>query len=1433
MQAMKSSVTQSQSRKPSTTSSTKKPEPKKSSKLTSWPRNAEERKFLYYKYTSGRERLSYQFLELMVRGEDIFKGVTKPVLKRAYIKADEYGDSKSEGLLTRKEFPYFLKYLLYFVELWKVFEKIDESKRGKLLQADFVKNRAMLEPKMTKERALEIFKQMDDDGGGAVSFDEFCNWGMKQPTILAYNNKEFFAADPSINDVEAEEEEEVVDIPKVEEEELKEETVPVEIEAPEVSAKDQEINDLRARIAALEQMIAELQRKLLEGSKDEKLDSELARLNSLNAELSKKLQEAAAAHSDPLKQEYARIKSLNDELRRRLAELESVHANIAEKMKRLDSSNQELDRRVLKLPQASPLHAELKALLASSSGVRARVSDCLCRRTQWTQELESIRGFHSELQKTRLSSAGVEKSRVSHEELEARVSEAVKEHEKLREELRRLRDANRDLARKLVLSRAQTKISKLAGFLDELEKKAEGLKTQHGGLGEKLKRISASVSELEKRAGSGAESQEKLLKARGRLADLEKRWAGCHCGRVNWGELLSRTRKELAVLRGKRDSGAIGAADFEEEQQRLKAQAKELESEVLKAAREHETLAAELLELNEVRKQTKRGLSRQSPEEPLSAELSRLRAKNEGQERKLRELTAGHDSLVSKFQKLKTLPGYSGHSPSALEQRLSSCSHEGLLSELLTLRKAGLLLGTRVASQVEDEATLRAEALKLREMQQRIGENRRACAREHAGMREEMRKAKNDIISKMPGGKDPQSSHLRAELKRVKDLNAELAAKGVESEIKDTMLREKLLRLKAGLNELEQRAASQKDTRLEQKAHGLKTAIRELEKRLGESSEKNDRLKEELNRLKAHSAELKRQLASAAQSPEFLEQELKKLKVLQSDFQKRQAEGALEPESFRAELRAAKSEMAGMVRKGPGPGPRGEEIAGIKGRNRSLRRAAEEAEIACRRMEEKVGKARRRLEELAKKEPGEAQKLGGSLKLLEAKVLESGQRQREMNERLEKVRALKAELKAKQRDGADVAQEVKEIQVLQEALAEMQKEQAAANASLKEGLQAMKSSQIALERKLGPSEAAGQKAASEEKEKASQLGQALVKAQHELEKARARESALESELEAARKSTAKSAGERQIEELLQSLKEKEELLASREKENEARIKELQRKLEEKEKEFASASHKDCLAQIKELQRKLEEKEEVLASASHKDCLAQIKELQRKLEEKEEAMASASHKDCLAQIKELQGKLEEKEGVIASASHKDCLAQIKELQQKLEAKEEGIASASHHDCLAQIKELKELLSAKEAQLSAAAQESSLRAESERKEKETEAELAAKEKQALLSQSLEKLHSELNAAKARESLLLSEQEKLKAASNLDSEKQREAALQQLEEKEAEIRKMGEKLKAMEGSVSGAPCTINAKPELSNSRNNCPLRRTSRRRSNPPKL
>ena len=161
--------------------------------LLSWPQNLEERKKLFDKYSHGRHRFSYQFLKTMIDSEEIFVGISQEVLKKAM----KFGDTSNDGFIDRKEFPYFLRNLRYFCDLHKVFVKMDLDKDNRLKRPEFIESRACLDPHMSDHEADRIFKEMDADNGGTVSYDEFCSWALKQNTILTYNNKEYFQELPS------------------------------------------------------------------------------------------------------------------------------------------------------------------------------------------------------------------------------------------------------------------------------------------------------------------------------------------------------------------------------------------------------------------------------------------------------------------------------------------------------------------------------------------------------------------------------------------------------------------------------------------------------------------------------------------------------------------------------------------------------------------------------------------------------------------------------------------------------------------------------------------------------------------------------------------------------------------------------------------------------------------------------------------------------------------------------------------------------------------------------------------------------------------------------------------------------------------------------------------------------------------------------------
>ena len=331
----------------------KKPQkpPKLSSKLTHWPSNAEERKKLYNKYCASKERLSYQFLELMIKGEDIFKGVTKQIFKRAYVKADEIGASQAatHGTITRRKFPYFLKFLLYFTDLWKVFDKMDNDKTTKLSLDKFTRNRAALEKDMSKQRAEEIYREMDKDGGGSVGFDDFCNWLLRQPKVLHYDNQKLFTVDFS-NTNEDEDPGDIDASPK--DEEMKE-----EVKEEEVEEEGNEIDVLRARVKELEEEVKNLTREVFEG-RDLESNQEFQKSRQLIKDLEADVERSGQAERDlsgrisiVVESSSKREKELNEEWEWKMEELkkclEGKIADSENKYKMLAEQESELRRSTL------------------------------------------------------------------------------------------------------------------------------------------------------------------------------------------------------------------------------------------------------------------------------------------------------------------------------------------------------------------------------------------------------------------------------------------------------------------------------------------------------------------------------------------------------------------------------------------------------------------------------------------------------------------------------------------------------------------------------------------------------------------------------------------------------------------------------------------------------------------------------------------------------------------------------------------------------------------------------------------------------------------------------------------------------------------------------------------------------------------------------
>jgi Ca2+-binding EF-hand superfamily protein len=98
------------------------------------------------------------------------------LLRMAYKACD---DGDGDGLVDRKEFPVMLEHVRYFNRMYGTFSGIDQSGDGILDVNEFIKGCKTLHIGITDEDAEKEFKLIDADGGGIVTFLEFCGWVAK------------------------------------------------------------------------------------------------------------------------------------------------------------------------------------------------------------------------------------------------------------------------------------------------------------------------------------------------------------------------------------------------------------------------------------------------------------------------------------------------------------------------------------------------------------------------------------------------------------------------------------------------------------------------------------------------------------------------------------------------------------------------------------------------------------------------------------------------------------------------------------------------------------------------------------------------------------------------------------------------------------------------------------------------------------------------------------------------------------------------------------------------------------------------------------------------------------------------------------------------------------------------------------------------------
>ena len=152
--------------------------------LEHWPETKADRKKLFDAYDpDGNNLLSLKNLQAMMEREKIFKDYCSlSALMRAYKKADEKGSAEYEGLITRKEFAYFIDYIKIYNDMWKKFDVIDSSDDKRIELHELIKGRKLLGD-YSEEEIKKIFNEIDTNKGGFILFDEFCNWLIKKKLV--------------------------------------------------------------------------------------------------------------------------------------------------------------------------------------------------------------------------------------------------------------------------------------------------------------------------------------------------------------------------------------------------------------------------------------------------------------------------------------------------------------------------------------------------------------------------------------------------------------------------------------------------------------------------------------------------------------------------------------------------------------------------------------------------------------------------------------------------------------------------------------------------------------------------------------------------------------------------------------------------------------------------------------------------------------------------------------------------------------------------------------------------------------------------------------------------------------------------------------------------------------------------------------------------
>ena len=97
----------------------------------------------------------------------------KPALMRAYKRAD----TNKSGWINKKEYKYLWVYIQEYNDRWADFCAIDKDGDRRISVDEFQSMaKKLFRRSLSKEESLRIFKSMDTNGGGMITFVEFCDY---------------------------------------------------------------------------------------------------------------------------------------------------------------------------------------------------------------------------------------------------------------------------------------------------------------------------------------------------------------------------------------------------------------------------------------------------------------------------------------------------------------------------------------------------------------------------------------------------------------------------------------------------------------------------------------------------------------------------------------------------------------------------------------------------------------------------------------------------------------------------------------------------------------------------------------------------------------------------------------------------------------------------------------------------------------------------------------------------------------------------------------------------------------------------------------------------------------------------------------------------------------------------------------------------------